>query len=206
MFYKFLNWAPQCQAMHVDKRGTPKMMLLFVSAMGLFLSGQLPLADKGGIFFRFKNKTYTLTAGMRPGALAFYQRGGVSPALLDTLSNWFDPEKNYVEIVRQDDPAHPGAGMALGFEFDEKNGEYPYTPAQAVLQLKNFEWGGVEFSACDTLNYTGVSNAVSDDVQIEIDGFVHDTIFGRFSGLLVSGAGQMTPIEEGRFRVKLYRR
>ena len=90
------------------------------------------------------------------------------------------------------------------FEFDEENGDYPYTPAFAVLQLKDFGWGGVEFDTRDTCNYTGVSNAVSDDLLIEIDDYRNDTIFGRFSGLLLSGAGGMAPLDSGHFAVRVY--
>ncbi|MCC7506943.1 MAG: hypothetical protein IT259_16680 [Saprospiraceae bacterium] len=111
-----------------------------------------------------------------------------------------------MEIVRQDAPYNPRLGLALGFEFDEKNGEYPDTPAYAVMQLKDLGWGGVEFSTVDTLNYTGVSNNVSDDIFIEVDTFYRDTIVGRFSGLLLSGAGAMMPIDSGHFKVRLYRR
>lgn len=125
---------------------------------------------------------------------------------LDTLSNWYDPAKRYVEIVRQDHPARPTLGVALGFEFDEKSGKYPYPSSHAVLQLKNFGWGGVEFSPRDTLNYSGVLNDVSNDLTVEILDFQNDTITGKFSGLLLSGAGPMTPIDSGQFRVRLYRR
>lgn len=142
---------------------------------------------------------------MRRGPGNYLPRGSFSNAKLDTLSNWYDPEKKYVEIIRQDNAVNPATGMALGFEFDETNGEFPYTPSYAVLQLKNFGWGGVEFSPRDTLNYTGVSNEVSDDLTIEILDFQNDTITGTFSGLLLSGAGPMVPVEEGRFRVMVYR-
>ncbi len=134
------------------------------------------------------------------------QKGGLTDAQLDTLSHVLYTSRQYVEIVRQDAPYNPRLGLALGFEFDEKNGEYPYTPAYAVMQLKDFGWGGVEFSTVDTLNYTGVSNNVSDDIFIEVDTFYRDTIVGRFSGLLLSGAGAMMPIDSGHFKVRLYRR
>ena len=129
----------------------------------------------------------------------------MSNASLDTLSNWFSPSRSYVEIIRQDDPLDPRFGIALGFEFDENNGEYPYTPAFAKIQVKDFQWGGVEFSLRDTFNYTGVSNDVSDDLSVEVDGYRNDTIFGRFSGLLLSGAGPMAPIDSGYFRAFVYR-
>ena len=134
-----------------------------------------------------------------------FQRGGLTNAQLDTLSNWYSPEAKYIHIIRQDDDADPKLGLALSFEFDEENGEYPYTPARAVMQLKDFGWGGLEFSERDTLNYTGMSNDVSDDIQIEIDGFEGGIVYGHFSGLLLSGAGKMAPIEDGAFQMRVYR-
>jgi len=182
------------------KRNTLPILLLFALTC---LSGALP--NPPGIYFHFKKRDFALLHPMRQGDKNFLPRGNFSNKKLDTLSNWFSPEKQYVEIVRQDNPTQPTIGMALGFEFDEKNGEYPYTPAHAVLQLKNFGWGGVEFSPRDTLNYTGISNAVSDDLTIEILDFQNDTITGRFFGLLLSGAGPMTSIDSGYFRVRVYR-
>lgn len=156
-----------------------------------------------GIFFVFKHKPIALTH-RKP--LPIKQLAVKSRLRPDTLCNVFFVSRNYVEIIRQDDPAHPHLGIALGFEFDEANGNYPYTPAHAVVQLKNFGYGGVEFDGRDTCNFTGVSNDVSDDVSLEIESFSGDTITGRFSGLLLNGAGGMETIEEGRFRVRLWRR
>ncbi len=177
--------------------------LLFVATTFLFF---LPHPPESGLRFRFKGKEIVLTHPMRTDGSGFLPRGGHNKAQLDTLSNYFNPSLNYVEIIRQDDPVHPTFGAAIGFEFDEDNGEYPYTPAHAVLQLKDFRWGGPEFSARDTFNYTGVSNDVSNDLKIEIDSFRNNIFYGRFSGLLLSGAETMTMIEEGRFEVKVYRR
>ena len=170
----------------------------------LLLAGSFPNTSEG-IHFTFKNHSYHLTAGMKDSKGVYFPRGRYDDAKLDTLSNWYNPLTDYVEIIRQDDPLTPNMGIAIGFEFDEDNGEYPYTPARAVLQLKDFGWGGVEFSRRDTMNYTGVSNQVSDDLMIEIDGFQNDTIWGRFSGLLVSGAGAMAAVEDGRFRIRVFR-
>ena len=163
-------------------------------------------SDPAGIQFRFKGREMWLAYAMRRGEGNYLPRGNFSNRKLDTLSNWFDPEKKYVEIIRQDNPELPTIGLALGFEFDEDNGEFPYTPAYGILQLKNFGWGGVEFGPRDTLNYTGVSNEVSDDLTLEVLDFRNDTITGKFSGLLLSGAGPMAPIENGRFRVRVYRK
>lgn len=147
-----------------------------------------------------------LSHPMQPGADVLRLKGRRAIEQMDTMSNWYSPSRKYIEIVRQDDPVLPTLGIALGFEFDEDNGEYPYTPSRAVIQVKDFGWGGVEFSRRDTLNYTGISNDISDDLHIEIDAYRNDTIFGRFSGLLISGGGSMAPMDKGRFAVKLYRR
>lgn len=158
-----------------------------------------------GVYCRFKQQTLTLSHGIQPGQQRFRQRGGLSRFKLDTLSNWYNPGLHYVEIIRQDDPVNPHFGVALAFEFDEANGNYPYTPEFSKIQVKDFRWGGVEFGVQDTFNFTGVTNAVSDDLTIEVDGFQNDTIFGRFSGLLLSGAGTMASIDSGSFRALVYR-
>ena len=182
------------------------MRLLIVSMFFVLFSGTPDATDPPGVYLRFKGREMILAHPMRRGVGNYLPRGDFSDKKLDTLSNWFDPERNYVEIVRQDNPSRPSVGIALGFEFDESNGEYPYTPAYGSLQLKDFGWGGVEFSPRDTLNYTGVSNEISNDLSIEILSFNKDTITGRFSGLLLSGAGPMAPLEDGRFRVRVYRK
>lgn len=157
---------------------------------------------ENGIFFIFKGEQFFLKYPMQPpGNRSFSERGH-----LDTMSSWYDLEGMMVEIIRQDRPDHPSYGMAFRFEFDESNGEYPYTPAEARVQLKNFSYGGLEFSPRDTFNYTGLSNSFSEDLTVEIDTFYLDTIVGRFSGLLLSGAGPMEEIREGRFKARLYRK
>ena len=158
-----------------------------------------------GLFFRFKNHDFSLRAPMGKSVSRYFPHGGQTNAQLDTASNWFNPQRHYVEIIRQDNAADPGIGLALGFEFDESNGDYPYTPAHAVVELKDFGWGGVAFGPRDTLNYSGVSNEVSNDLTVEVDSFQRDTIYGRFSGLLLSGAGPMATLENGVFAVRLYR-
>jgi hypothetical protein len=161
--------------------------------------------EPAGCQFQFKQREFSLTYPIRHSKTAFIQRGGLSAAQLDTLSNFYDQSAHWVEIIRQDHPTAPTFGLALRFEFDENGGEFPYTPARAVAQFKDFRWGGVEFSATDSLNYTGVSNDVSDDLTLEIDRFESDTIYGHFSGLLLNGAGGMSTLESGSFKVRLYR-
>lgn len=181
------------------------MLILFILSV-LCSTGFLSEKPMQGISCQFKHQTLELTAPMRLGRIGFIQRGGLTNKDLDTLSNWYDLQRGYVEIVRQESGPQPRYGIALGFEFDEENGEFPYTPAHAKLQFKDFSWGGVEFSQADTFNYTGVSNEVSEDLLVEVLGFRNDTIFGQFSGLLLSGAGPMTIIDSGYFRVRVYRR
>lgn len=180
-------------------------ILILLFAAGAALAFSVLEMPRDGVSFRFKNRAIELTKRMGLDPARPRQRGGITAAALDSLSNIFYLDRQYIEIIRQDDAYRPTLGLALGFEFDETNGEYPYTPAHAVLQLKDFGWGGVEFSRRDTSNYTGVSDSVSDDITVEVDTFYRDTIIGRFSGLLLSGAGPMTPIEEGTFRVRVYR-
>lgn len=185
---------------------TDSVALILLSAFVCCLTIAAASLDwDNSIYCTFKNRELLLSYPMNPTPEALRLRGQRVVAKMDTLSNWYDPAKKYVEIVRQDHPTRPTLGIALGFEFDERNGEYPYTPSRAVLQLKDFGWGGVEFSYRDTLNYTGISNEVSDDLQIEIEAYRNDTIYGHFSGLLLSGAGPMGSIEKGKFAVKVYR-
>lgn len=137
-----------------------------------------PVQPPVGVQFTFKNATVTLTEKMALDTTRFRTRGEGPSFRFDTMSNVYFPDKQYVEFVRQDQSMQPRLGLAMGFEFDEKNGDYPYTPAHAVMQLKDFGYGGVEFSQRDTSNFTGVSDSVSDDISIEIEGFKNDTILG----------------------------
>jgi len=192
---------------------SPKLLLrcLSISATLVLLSAFVnkirdatyPSPVQTGVKFQFKNQKFALLHPMRRTR----KRGPVrqTNARLDTLSNWLSMSKKYVEIIRQDHPLQPHFGIALGFEFDPDNTSYPYEPAIAKIQFKDFSWGGVEFSPRDSSNYTGVSNAVSDDLTVEVDGFQNDTIFGRFHGLLLSAAGTMAPVDSGYFRVFVYR-
>jgi hypothetical protein len=160
---------------------------------------------ESGVSFRMRGSSLQLSHPMRGNQGPFFPRDRYTDEELDTLSNWYSAEKRYVEFVRQDDPLHPTLGLALGFEFDEQFGEYPYTPAHARLQIRDFRWGGLEFSRADTANFTGVSDAVCNDFTLEIDSFANDTFYGRFNGLLLSGAGKMLPIDSGFFRIGVYR-
>lgn len=183
-----------------------KPMIILLFAFGFWYANQSASdCPDCGITFTLKNTAYALRHPMRTGARHFGPKADCNNACLDTLSNRYMVGKQYVEMIRQDHAVQPGIGIAIGFEFDEENGEYPYTPAYAVMQVKNFAWGGVEFSRRDTFNYTGVVNDFSDDFEIAVDSFVYDTIYGRFSGLLISGAGPMAPIDSGRFKIPLRR-
>lgn len=184
---------------------TDSIALILCAAFACCLAAFAPNEWDNSISCTFKNRDLLFAYPMQPTQEALRLRGRRAVQQMDTLSNWYSPSKKYMEIVRQDHPTQPTLGIAMGFEFDEENGEFPYTPASAVIQLKDFGWGGVEFSRRDTLNYTGLSNNVSDDLQIELEAYRNDTIFGRFSGLLISGAGPMGSIENGRFAIKVYR-
>ncbi|MCB9315964.1 MAG: hypothetical protein H6574_03415 [Lewinellaceae bacterium] len=181
--------------------------MVFFSAFGVgkyHNPGESPL--QSGIQFKFKNQKFALIYPMQRERQP-YRRGHIrqTNARLDTLSNWLSISQNYAEIIRQDDPLEPHFGIALGFEFDPKTETFPVFPALAKLQFKDFSWGGVEFSPRDSSNFTGVSNTISDDLTIQVDGFQNDTIYGRFNGVLLSAAGPMAPIDSGYFRAFVYR-
>lgn len=164
------------------------------------------IAHEQGIYFSFKGQRYALTSSpIRPSASGRHISGS-KYLQRDSSASMYDLQKNYVEIIRQDDPAHPHFGLAFGFDFDENTHAWPYIPTHSVLQWKDFTWGGIEFSTSDTLNYTGVNNDVSNDLTVEIDSFVNNTIRGRFSGLLINGRGDMDRLDSGYFCIRLYRR
>ncbi|MBL7798385.1 MAG: hypothetical protein JNJ90_17955 [Saprospiraceae bacterium] len=158
-----------------------------------------------GIHINFKGQELGLVHPVRRDNRIASRRAAPTNAQLDTMSNWYSASRRYVEIIRQDHPLQPHYGIALGFEFDAENAEFPYRPENARLQFKDFSWGGVEFSPVDSCNFTGVNNEVSDDLTILVDGYENDTIFGRFSGLLLSAAGPMAQLDSGVFRVFVYR-
>jgi hypothetical protein len=156
--------------------------------------------------FVFKGRNYILLHPMRMGKTPFARRTGLNNKQLDTLSNQYDQTRHYVEIVRQDDAVSPHFGIAMGFEFNAEKNDYPYYSRYAVMQLKDFGWGGVEFSTTDTFNYTGVSDEVSDDLDVIVDSFSQGVIYAHFSGVLLNGPGDMVEINEGKIAVKLYRK
>lgn len=182
-------------------------IILFVCLSFLTINNKAsdPLPIRQGVVLFWKGTMHYLPAPMQLSRGQVYQRGGINPHELAVYANCYYPDRNYVEIIRQDRGDQPSLGIALGFEFDESNGEYPYTPSEAVLQIKDFSWGGVEFSALDTVNYTGVSNKVSNDFSLEILSWENDTITGTFSGLLLNGAGDQSPIDSGYFKIGLRR-
>lgn len=184
----------------------PTFYLLALLTTFLALGASGTMTKEFGILFSFKGEKRHLFAPLRLSKHTLHQKGGLSPAALDSASNIYYLDRQYVEIIRQDDPFQPHSGIALGFEFDELAEEFPYSPAFVTIQIKDFTWGGVEFSAGDTLNYTGVSNDVSDDVSLQVDSYQNDTITGHFSGLLLNGAGGMALLDSGIFRIRLLRK
>ncbi len=182
------------------------ILVLFSPFVAKIPNAGCPSPLQAGIQFKFKNQKFVLIYPMQRERQP-YRRSQIrqTNARLDTLSNWLNLSQNYVEIIRQDDPLKPHFGIALGFEFDPQTDSFPFFPASAKLQFKDFGWGGVEFSPRDSSNFTGVLNAVSDDMTIQVDGFQNDTIFGRFNGVLLSAAGPMAPIDSGYFRAFVYR-
>jgi hypothetical protein len=190
----------------IKMKGWNKYLLLIIPFIGVFATKLHLHWPKTNVSFYFKGKKCEFSATMRKTKNGFTQRGGLSRNYLDTIASCFYVTSGFVEILRQDHPFEPTQGIALGFEFDENTPEYPYFPVKGTIQLRNYTWGGVEFSANDSLNYTGLTNAVSDDVFFEIQSFRNDTIEGRFSGLLLSGSGDMGQLDSGYFKVRLYRK
>ncbi len=181
--------------------------LLFLFVIPICLSwANWPILPQNGVSFQLKGKKYQLSAKMRLATGGFGQRGGLARAYVDTVSNCFYINGNFIEILRQDHPMQPQCGIALGFEFHPDVDSFPYLPTRATVQFRDFRWGGVEFDAADTLNYTGVTNSVSDDIYFEVLSFRNDTVEGRFSGILLSGAGGMAQLDSGYFKARVYRR
>ena len=166
----------------------------------------VPASPPCCVSFYFKKNTYQLSSPRKAGAGGQRLPQGASRDEIQAASNVYYETDGYVEIIRQDHPYEPRFGIALGFAFDVDTDTFPFYPNYAVLQLKDFTWGGVDFSRDDTLNFTGVTNDVSNDLAIEVTSFQNDTISGHFSGLLLSGGDRMEPIDSGFFRVKLIRR
>ncbi len=115
---------------------TDSVAIILLSALVTCLAAANCMEWESGISCTFKDRELLLSHPMQPSPEVLKQKGRRAAEQLDTLSNWFSPVRKYVEIVRQDHPVRPTLGIAMGFEFDESNGDYPYTPAFAVMQLK----------------------------------------------------------------------
>ena len=158
------------------------------------------------VSFRLNGGTYTLSEKITPRPL---EPSDEDPELLaieaeEESSRLFE-EQNWVQIVRQDDRWLPNYGLALGFSFDPKVDTFPYHPEKVAIQFKDFLFGGQHFSRRDTANFSGLYNDYSADVKFEVIDFQSDTIVGKFSGVLISGSGKMAYLEDGAFRVRLFR-
>lgn len=160
------------------------------------------------VTFRFRQDKKVLIERMYPSFDQWTAKGNRDFALAkyDTVCNVFYEDQYYVEIIRQDDKVNPEVGLAFGFEYDPEYDSLPYTTTRAVMQYKNFKYGGMQFSEQDTFNHTGVVNEFSEDFILTVTAFYNDTIEGNFKGILLNGAGEMTSIEDGQFRVGLYRK
>ena len=167
-----------------------------------------PVSDTSGISFQFKGKTIQLNERSYPDIEKVGVKGIASSSLerYDTSCNVFFEAENYVEIIRQDDKTQPSFGIAIGFEFSPGLDTLPYEIDQGVMQLKDFKFGGLQFSAQDSFNHTGVVNEFSQDFILIVTAFEKDTIEGTFKGVLLNGAGGLSHIENGQFRVGLMRK
>ncbi len=176
----------------------------FLTRATLLSDNSTPPLCSNGLSFKIRDQEIHLThpLGQAPNAPSYSR---IPRSRLDTLSHWYSPARRYVEIIRQDHPTQPQYGLALGFEFHEETDTFPYKPAYARIHFKDFSWGGPEFSAADSFNYTGVTNEISHDLTIRITAFHNDTIEGFFSGVLLSGAGPMLFLDDGFFCVQVRR-
>ncbi len=122
---------------------------------------------------------------------------------LDTLCNAFYVDKKRVKIIRQDDGWAPEAGLGLIFTFDPLD-SLPQQPISARVQFNDFRFGGPKGSATDRSNYTGVTNSINSELKLTVEKWADGWIEGRFEAILVNGSGGMAPLEDGRFRVRLF--
>jgi hypothetical protein len=156
------------------------------------------------VYFRFHKQAFELTNQITPRPLEPSDLDPESVVLTaEQESNMLYQEHHWVQIIRQDDRWNPRFGIGIGFRYDNPVDTFPYRPDKAAIQFKSFEYGGQHFSQKDTANFSGIFNAISADVIIEITGYQADTISGTFKGVLISGSGRMAHLENGTFRIGL---
>lgn len=178
----------------------------FLACFLLFSAFNPPAGEpEEGIFFRFQGKNFELRERVRVLAEDCWGGWCQTNDELDTLCNVFLESKNRVKIIRQDDGFAPEFGIGLLFSFNPVTDSLPVLVETARLQFNDFRFGGLRASQSDRANFTGVTNSVSSDLKLTIERFDGEFIEGIFSGVLVNGAGGMAPIEEGQFRIRLFR-
>jgi hypothetical protein len=158
------------------------------------------------ISFTLNGQSFTFVEGITPRPL---EPSDDDPELLiqeaQENSSAIIEDKAWVQIIRQNDKWNPTQGIAIGFEFDPTIDTFPYLSAKAAIQFKDFKYGGQHFSKKDTANYSGLFNDYNAEIRVEILDFQSDTIVGKFSGVLLSGSGKMAHLDDGNFRIRLYR-
>lgn len=187
-----------------------KQILLPLILAACFLTNFSPrptLPETGGeefIRFRFKGKQVDLSERIRTLPEDCWGSWCQTNEQLDTLCNIYLFDKKRVKIIRQNDGFDPETGIGLLFQFDPATDSLPYLSPSARLQLIDFQFGGARGTQTDRANYTGVTNDVSSDLKLSIEKIAGDTLIGSFSGVLVNGAGGMSPIEDGEFRIRVF--
>ncbi len=187
------------------KRIIPPLAFLAL-LLASFSAPPRPSEEEGTEFvrFRFQGRQIELLDRIRTLPEECWGGWCQSNEQLDTLCNIFLSDKRRVKIIRQDDGWSPETGIGLLFEFDPRTESFPYRSSSARLQLVDFRYGGARGTQTDRSNYTGVTSDVSNELKIQVEEMAGDTLIGTFSGVLVNGAGGMSPIEDGRFRVRVF--
>ena len=186
-----------------------KQILLPLILAALFLTNFSPrpipaTGDEEFIRFRFQGREIDLSERIRTLPEDCWGSWCQSNEQLDTLCNMYLGDKKRVKIIRQDNGHDPETGIGLLFSFDPTTDAIPFESPSARLQLIDFRYGGARGAQNDRANFTGVTNDVSSDLKLSIEKMAGDTLIGTFSGVLVNGAGGMSAIEDGRFRVRVF--
>jgi hypothetical protein len=186
------------------------ILIAFTTANPPIRQGRAVLYTEGEptefVRFRLNKQDFDLDHRMTPRPLEPSDEPEELAQQAEEESNLFLRDQHWVQIIRQDDLWLPNKGIGIGFSFDTEVDTFPYRPEKMAIQFKDFAYGGTHFSKRDTANFSGVYNQINGDLKLEILSFQDDTIQGNFSGVLLSGSGRMAHLEEGSFRVKLYRK
>jgi hypothetical protein len=185
--------------------------ILFASIGSGFLSKEVRLTDEPRptaeiLSFSLNGTHFSLQNGITPRPIEPSDDAELVAQQAEEESSLFLEQQAWIQIIRQDALWNPTNGIGIGFSYPVNNDTFPYIPEKVAIQFKDFQFGGTHFSPADTANFSGIFNNFSADIRLKVIEFQTDTIEGIFSGVLISGSGRMAYLEEGRFKVRLYRR